>query len=154
MEEERKNRLLDLVGLVVLIRKPDIPMWFGLVERSFSIDEAPGRARFWHNYSDGNTETVSAQMWADQNAASHYRTHPDWLFWFLNPHDESLPFTFDWDSWLEAHEYDSKTIAGIKDKYGARNLRFSVKSAEVDEFLHFHPGMRRQEIEQWIALGE
>jgi hypothetical protein len=38
-----------------------------------------------------------------------------------------LPIVIDWNYYLWAHTYDDKTLSGIVDKYGARNLRFKTK---------------------------
>ena len=132
MTEERKQMLKALPGYVVFIRKPeDFDKLYGPIENSFSLDVVPNRTRFFWT---GNSGSVDGLKDAEHEVEFWRAKHPDWHFKIYDARDvEALPVVLNWDVWLDAHEWSTETLAGIKNKFEARNLRFTLKGKPEDK---------------------
>lgn len=128
--DERNKFLRELPGYVILVRKPDDDKIYGPVENSWSLGIEPNRTFFyWTNH---NIE-IDGLEWATRDLQTFCKKHPDWKFSLYDARDtERLPVILNWELWLDAHEPSDKTIAGIKNKHEARNLRFVVKGEKPD----------------------
>jgi hypothetical protein len=123
-----------LPGCVILTRDRTANQWRGVVEHSFSMDNAhQDRVLFWWS-SKNATSNLGGNFEVDgfADAASYVRKnaprHPGLEFAVFDVHDEDkLPIVIDWDEWREAGERSDKTLSGVKDKFRRRNPRFWMK---------------------------
>lgn len=132
---EKKARLESVQGYVMLIRKPDDPVWYGPCENSFSLSTEEWRTFFyWSSLPDsGHNPPIDGLEWLRRDLSSWKDKHPDWLFSVFDARDaKSLPVVLNWGEWLDAHEPREGTMSGVKNKYWARNVQFTVKP-EVKE---------------------
>jgi hypothetical protein len=132
---EKAARLQSVQGYVMLIRKPGDPAWYGPCENSFSLSTEKWRTFFfWSSLPDsGEKHPINGLEWLRRDLASWKTSHPDWLYTIFDARDEGkLPVILNWEHWLWAHTPDDTKLAGIRDKYYARNIMFRVKS-EFDD---------------------
>jgi hypothetical protein len=149
MTEDYKEYLLKLSrgGCVCMSSIPNDPRMFGIAEKSFTYEFDTMHTRLWRG---DNPAAVACQVmseiqqWANRN--------PDRRFWFLNPYDEGIPFTFDWGKWIEACEPSSEKISGVVNKFGARNLVFNIMHDRINDFVKRNPGMTEEELFTWAAI--
>jgi hypothetical protein len=121
--------LMTLAGYIILVKKPNDDTLYGIVEQSFSLDTSKTHTFFfWDSPKGGRFREMDGKVWVQKDCEYWNKNHPDWEFTIYDARDDSkLPVTIDWESWLDAHEPSDKTLSGIKDKYRARNLRFTKK---------------------------
>ena len=124
MDEARRKLLLELPGYIILIKKPEDPLLYGIVENSFSMSIEPGRTFLYWTSASLN---IDGKQWAEKDLKNYKAAHPTWDFSMYNARGV-LPVVLNWDLWLDAHEL-ADTWSGIKNKHEARNLRFYVKDS-------------------------
>jgi len=127
---ETRARLQSVQGYVMLIRKPGDLAWYGPCENSFSLSTEKFRTFFfWSSLPDSSwNPPINGLEWLRKDLASWKTTHPDWEYAIYDARDaDALPVVLDWEQWLQAHRPDDTKLAGIVDKYRARNLSFKVR---------------------------
>lgn len=128
--EERKASLMAVQGYIILVNKPGDGQLYGTVENSFSIGIEPNRAFLYWTSAYRNIDGLE---WAKKDVAYWTKQHPDYVYTIYDARDaEKLPVVLNWDVWLDAHTPSDKTMSGIKNKYDARNLRFTLKGTAKD----------------------
>lgn len=128
--EERKASLMAVQGYILLIKKPGDAQFYGTVENSFSIGIEPNRAFLYWTSAYRNIDGLE---WANKDLAYWKKQYPDYEYTIYDARDaEKLPVVLNWDVWLDAHTPSEKTMSGIKNKYDARNLKFTLKGAAKD----------------------
>lgn len=138
---ERIAQLKSLPGYIMLIKKPDDYQLYGPVENSFSLGVEANRTFFyWTSESRG----IDGWSWVNKDVAYWKNLYPTWEYTIYDARDaEKLPVVLNWDLWLDAHTPSSKTMAGIKNKHEARNLRLKLKG-EAQDTRTTVPGLTMQ----------
>ena len=130
-EDARRNaRLMEVAeaGYVILIKKPNDDQLYGPVENSFSLGVEPNRTFLYWSSTYWN---LDAWTWANRDYDRGKQEHPDWEYTIYKAME--APVNINWDVWLDAHSPSTHTLSGVKNKYDARNLKFTAKGAKADE---------------------
>ena len=116
-------------GYVVLGKYGDL--YQGIIECSFSMDLSFERANFFWSSKKATSNFGGSFEIDGLEAATHYKEYfsertPGVDFQIYDVHSDNLPVVFDWDEWREACK-PAETLSGVKDKFKARNVRFTYK---------------------------
>lgn len=121
-----------LQGYIVLGRKKGDNSYLGTIENSFSLGLSKDFVQF-HWSSDNATSNFGGNFKVDglecatETKEYHSRIDPDIEFEIYDVHDEEkLPVIIDWDQWREDSSA-AATLSGVKNKFGARNPKFTMK---------------------------
>lgn len=145
LAQERPN----LPGYIVLARQKGGNTYSGVIEGSFSLDRSLERTQFFWT-SDNATSNFGGSFKVDgkKNAveAAEYwgAKFPDVQFTVHDVHADDLPVVMDWDGWRRAKAPSEKTLSGVVDKFGARNVRFYDLATLTSEPLPQTPSGRDQ----------
>lgn len=129
MNQEKPN----LPGYVVLGRKQGANAYQGVIESSFNLDLSDDRVRFFWTFGEATSNILPGTFKVDgfENAEEMQKyftkRYPDMEFEIFDVHDEDIPFTFDWDQWRKDKTPNKETISGVRNKFGARNVKFEMK---------------------------
>ena len=70
---------------------------------------------------------MDGRQYAEDMIEKFRNDYPDWDFDIHDAHDEdALPVVLDWNQWAMACR-PAATLSGVLDKYGARNIQFTMK---------------------------
>ena len=125
--EEWSKRKMALPGYVCLGMQEGEAGFVGLVEHSFSLGTDPNRTQFfWTGPAVSNLGTHH-DIDGLEDAKYRVSKHPELDIEIYDARDaEALPVELDWYSWL-IDSLPAYTLAGVNNKFGARNLRFRFK---------------------------
>jgi hypothetical protein len=130
LSDDRKASLMAVQGYIMLIKKPGDDQLYGPVENSFSLGIEPNRTFL---YWTSEHRQINGWDWVNKDLVYWKGQHPDYEYTIYDVRDaEKLPIVLNWDLWLDAHTPSDKTMAGIKNKHEARNLRFKLKGEAKD----------------------
>jgi hypothetical protein len=127
-----RERLRALPGMIILVREPGANAYQGYVEHSWSMGYDPGHTNlFWSGVGRDNIFGITMTLVAERDIAHHVeaikKSHPDWEVTTWNAHDPELPVILDWEAWIDAQAFDPNTLAGVSNKFKARNIPFTMK---------------------------
>ena len=131
--EARREHLMRLPGYICLAVFPGEEWYTGLVERSFSLDKSRTETQFFWTSDNAHSNfgtTHEIDGWKDAKRRKEYYEglYPGVRIIIVDARDEDLlPVELDWEGWIDARQ-PAETLSGVKDKYGARNIRFTVKT--------------------------
>lgn len=130
VDEDRNARLMAVQGYIMLIKKPGDDKLYGPVENSFSLSIEPNRTFF---YWTSKVQNIDGWEWVNKDLNYWRGKYPEYEYTIYDARDaEKLPVVLNWDVWLDAHQRSNQTFSGIKNKYDARNLRFTLKGEAPD----------------------
>lgn len=120
----------DLPGYIVIGRRPGGNTYaLGVIEGSFSLDTHPDRTQFFWSSKNatsnfGGSFEVDGRAMAERSAKDWNARHPDIDFEVFDVHSPHCPVLLDWDEWRRDSQPSDRTLSGVQDKFGARNVRF------------------------------
>jgi hypothetical protein len=121
----------DLPAFIILGRKPGDNAYTGYVEHSFSMGESKDESLvFWSSQNAasnfGGKFVVDGRKKAENhlNILRQKDAKTEWEIYDVT--DENIPVVLNWQIWHWANEPDY-TLSGVRDKYRARNVKFSIK---------------------------
>ncbi len=132
--KERAEFLKSLPSYVVIGKKDGDEIYQGVIENSFSMDLSKNRINvFWSSQNAvdmfGNTGLkVDGRVDAERYRDYFAKGHSDMVFEVVDLHSPDCCVVIDWEEKAEAGMPDPKKLSGVKDKFRARNPRFTVRS--------------------------
>lgn len=117
-------------GYILLVKKPSENSYSGIVEGSFALDSNKDRTRFFWTgvaYFLGNQYDIDGKKDAQEMMDYYLKKYPDWEIEMFDVENEDLPVTIDWEQWFKDNEPNPNTLSGVKNKFGARNVKFEMK---------------------------
>lgn len=110
----------------------------GIIERSFSMDLSDERVRIWWSSENavsnfGIHHVVNGEKDAEYHRECFDQNHSEVGFQVFDLNAPDCPIDIDWAGYLEASAPDSQKLSGVKDKFGARNPKFHLRSSSAGQ---------------------
>lgn len=131
---EDRERALTLDGFVILGRHPGGNAVSGIIENSFSMSVSSERVLFWFlgtAYSNLGTKHELTREKVLKNCQRYIdmfsKDGMEYVAWDVR--DPDLPVELNWERWLYDSEPSDRTLSGVRDKFGARNIQFRMRGS-------------------------
>ena len=129
---ERVQRLQDKPNYVVIGKKDEI--YYGVIEQSFSMGLSEDRILVLWTSEFATSNITSGTFKIDGKDDAEYqlkrvsKDYPDIDFEVVKLLSPESYVEIDWEEYAEAGMPDVKRLSGVKDKFRARNARFTINT--------------------------
>lgn len=129
---EKREKLRNMQGYVILATPPSRNAYQGYIEQSFSMDFSESHVNFfWSSDDMTKKHAIDGKKEADYHVDKLLKSHPDWKIEVWSVHDDDLPIELNWERWIDAQAFNPNTLSGVTNKFRARNFEFSIKGDEA-----------------------